>query len=166
VDLSSRIRELLKYTLWADRKLLKAAAGVEPEHLIRPAGASFGTMLGTLAHILVAERLWLSRFVGNPLAILPDTDEYPDFTSLQTGFEELWPELEFYLASLAPGQLDGVLEWTNSQGETHRRLLWQAVVHMVNHSSYHRGQVVLLLRQLGYEPPATDMIYFFKAPAT
>jgi uncharacterized damage-inducible protein DinB len=156
-----RAREILKYTLWADRKVLAAVRQIEPEHLIRDAGASFGSLLGTFAHILGAEQVWLSRFVGNPLTPLPSVSDYPDLAALEAGFEELWPQMEFFLASLDDAQLQGPLRWTNSRGETHNRVLWQAVVHMVNHSTYHRGQIVMLLRQMGYEPPSSDLIYFF-----
>ncbi|MCB1034412.1 MAG: DinB family protein, partial [Acidobacteria bacterium] len=132
------------------------------EDMVRPAGTSFSTLLGTLAHILGAERVWLSRFVGNPLPVLPTEEDYPDREALLMGFREFWPEFEFFLAALTEEQLRASFQWTNSRGETYQRLLWQAVLHLSNHSSYHRGQVVSLLRQLAYEPPATDLIYFWK----
>ena len=154
-------RELLKYTLWADRKVLAAVRQVKQEHLTWDAGASFGSLLGTFAHLLGAEQVWLSRFVGNPLASLPGLSDFPDLEALEAGFEDLWPQLEFFMASLNEAQLQGLLIWTNSRGETNSRYLWQAIVHMVNHSTYHRGQIVMLLRQMGYEPPSSDLIYFF-----
>lgn len=157
-------RELLKYTLWADRRVLAALGEVRDEDLVRPAGASFSSLLRTLAHILGAERVWLSRFVGQAIDPFPAEDDYPDRASLVAGFEELWPQLEFFLAALTDAQLRSSFEWTNSRGETHRRQVWQAVLHVCNHSSYHRGQAVSLLRQLGYEPPSTDLIYFWSDP--
>ena len=157
-------RELLKYTLWSDRRVLTAIENVRDEDLERPAGASFGSLLGTLSHILVAERIWLARFVGAPLDPFPSEGDYPDRSALMAGFGEIWPEMEFYMAALTQDQLDARLQWTNSRGETHQRPLWQAVLHLCNHSSYHRGQVVSLLRQLGYEPPATDLICFWNDP--
>lgn len=159
---AEKLRELLKYTLWADRKVLAAVKEMDPDHVVRDAGASFGSLLGTMAHLLGAEQVWLSRFVGNPMGRLPTIDDWPDLESLVLGFEETWPQLEFFLASITNEQLHGEVQWTNSKGETYRRILWQAVVHMVNHSTFHRGQVVLLMRQMGYEPPSTDMIYFFR----
>lgn len=157
-------RELLKYTLWADRKVLSVVGDVRDEDLLRPAGASFGSLQGTLAHILMAERIWLARFVGASLDPFPSEEDTPDRASLVAGFEELWPELEFFLAALTDEQLRAPCAWTTSQGESHQRLLWQAILHLCNHSSYHRGQAVSLLRQLGYQPPATDLIYFWSDP--
>lgn len=154
-------RELLAYTLWADRKVLKACAELGPEHLELDAGASFGSVLGTLVHVLGAEQVWLSRFVGDPLEALPSVADYPHLEAVEAGFQEVAAGLTSFLAGLTGEQLASELEWTNSRGETHRRSLLQAVLHLVNHSTYHRGQIVTLIRQLGYDPPSTDLVYFW-----
>ena len=57
-------------------------------------------------------------------------------------------------------QLAAPTTWTNRKGETFTQPLWHTVLHLVNHSSYHRGQVVSLLRQMGYQPPSTDLVYY------
>jgi len=159
--IADQARDLLTYTLWADRRALAAVAKIDREDLTREAGASFGSLLGTFAHILGAEKVWLSRFLGTPLSRVPDLSDYPSLETLLTGFEDLWADLEFFMASLDASQLSSALQWTTTRGESHQRLLWQAVVHMTNHSTYHRGQIVMLMRQMGYDPPSTDLIYFF-----
>ncbi len=158
------IRELLAYTIWADRTILDALREVRQEDLVRETGASWGSLLGTLVHILGAEKMWLSRFLGSPIPALPVADQYPDRLAVALAYEELWPELEFLLAALTEEQLEGDLTWVNSRGETHTRPFWKAVLHLANHSSYHRGQVVAMLRQLGYQPPATDFVYYTAEP--
>ncbi len=155
-------RELIKYTLWADRRMLAATREVAPEHLVLDAGASHGSLLGTLAHVLGAQRLWMSRFCGAPLSRLPDASDYPDREALVSGFHELWAELEFFLASLHEDQLQAPLAWSTLAGEAREERLWLLILHLVNHSTYHRGQAVLLLRQLGYPPPSTDLVEFLK----
>lgn len=116
-------------------------------------------MLGTMAHILGSEQLWLSRFLGIPLGHVPSIDDYPTLAALAVSYEDFWPQLEFFLASLAE-QLDQDFTWTNLAGETHTAPFRQVLLHFVNHATYHRGQVVSLLRQLGYIPPHTDLVYF------
>ncbi len=153
-------RELLKYTLWADRTLVTAASGVSAEDLVRPTGASFDSVLGTMAHILGAERMWLSRFIGNPLPVLPSVLDYPDLATLSAGFDELRFEMEMFMAGLSDEQLLADITWTNRRGDTLTRPLWQPLLHLCNHSTYHRGQVTTALRQLGYQPVATDLIDF------
>lgn len=154
-------RQLLLYTLWADRACLRAVAAVRAEDLTRDAGASFGSLLGTLAHVLGSERLWLSRFSGLPLDRVADLSDFPDLATLSAAWEETAAELESFLASLDEPQLLSPLAYVSTEGESLAFPLWQLVLNLANHSTYHRGQVVSLLRQLGYEPPSTDLITFF-----
>lgn len=155
------VRELLKYTMRADRKVLEGLAAVDTEDLVRATGTSWGSVLGTLAHVLGAERVWLSRFVGNPLPFIPGIEDYPDLPALAGGFTDFWPELEMFLAGLSEAQLQADITWSNTRGETFTRPLWQPMLHLVNHSTYHRGQIATMLRQLGYAPAATDLIHHF-----
>src|SRR5829696_3735544 len=110
-------RELLLYMLWADRHTLAAVRPVLSEHLTRDAGVSFGTLLGTMAHILGSQRMWLSRFSGNPLERIPTVDDFPDLSSWIHGWEETASGIEAFLAGLTDPQLATPLTWTNSRGE-------------------------------------------------
>ena len=158
--LVAAVRQLLLYTMWADRICLKVLEEVAAEDLVRDTGTSFGSLLGTLSHILGSQRVWLARFEGKILARVPDLTDFPDWETLTAAWNETSAELGFFLASLAVEQVSADLTWTNSEGVTYTRPLWEPVLHLVNHSTYHRGQVVSQLRQLGYEPPSTDLIYF------
>lgn len=161
MGLLAQTRQHLLYTLWADRLVRDAAREVRPEDLTREAGVSFGSLLGTLVHMLGSQRRWLSRFTGQALPVLPTPKDLPDFLSLAMAWEETHAELEAFLAALTEEQLAAEITWTSTEGEPHTLPLWQPVSHMVNHATYHRGQVASLLRQLGYQPPRTDMSYFF-----
>ena len=154
------VRGLLGYTIWADRTVLDALKRVGAEDLTRETGTSFGSLLGTMAHILGSEQLWLSRFLGVPLSQLPGVEDFQTLDALLASYEDFWPQLELFLASLLADQLDQEFVWTNSRGETHSAPFRQVLLHFVNHATYHRGQVVSLLRQLGHEPPHTDLVYY------
>jgi uncharacterized damage-inducible protein DinB len=158
---SSLARELLLYMLWADRHMLSAVRPVNEEDLTRDAGVSFGSLLGTMAHMVASQRIWLSRFLGTPLEHFPTHHDYADLPAWIHGWEETASGIEAFLAALTDAQLAADLTWTTSEGATHTRPLWQPVLHLVNHCSYHRGQVTSLLRQMGYAPPATDLVYYF-----
>ncbi len=159
MDLLPVVRHLIAWTIWADRGHVDALAAVPADDLTRDTGSSFPSLLATMGHVLGSERVWLSRFVGRPghLPTLSQVDGYP---ALRRGFEELWPELEAYAAGLAEEDLGRVLTWTNTKGVTRAQPLWSPLVHFASHSSYHRGQVVTMLRQLGHPAPGTDLIYF------
>lgn len=154
------VRGLLAYTIWADRQVLRALSAVPEEDLVRETGSSHGSVLGTLAHVLGSEQVWLSRFLGVPLRRVPGIEDFPNLAILSASYEDFWPQLEFFLASLGENQLDEEFTWTNSRGETHTAPYRQVLLHVVNHSSYHRGQIAGQLRQLGHRPPATDLVYW------
>jgi uncharacterized damage-inducible protein DinB len=154
-------RDLLLYMLWAEREMLKAVRGVRPEDLTRDAGVSFRSILGTMAHVLGAQRLWLSRFLGTPETFVLGPDDFPDLLTWITAWEESASRVEAFLAGLTDEQLALPLSWTSLAGVPHTRPLWQPVLQLVNHSTYHRGQVVSLLRQMGYPVGSTDLIDFF-----
>ncbi|HYU31292.1 MAG TPA: DinB family protein [Thermoanaerobaculia bacterium] len=154
-------RDLLLYMLWADRQMLKSVRPVDAEHLTRDAGVSFRSLLGTMAHILGGEKLWLSRFLGHPDHFVLGPDDFPDLLSWITAWEENASGVEAFLAGLTDEQLAAPLTWTSLEGVTHTRPLWQPVLQMVNHSTYHRGQVVSLLRQMGYPVASSDLTQFF-----
>ncbi len=159
-DLVHTIRGLLAYTIWADRELLRAVSALPEEDQLRETGASHGSVLGTLAHILGSEQVWLSRFLGVPLRRLPDLADFPSASLLTASFEDFWPQLEYFLASLTDEQLEQDFSWTNSRGESHTVPYRQALLHVVHHSGYHRGQVAAQMRQLGHAPPPTDLVYW------
>ena len=154
-------RELILYMLWADRTVLGAVREVTQDDLTRDAGVSFGSMLGTMAHMLGAQRLWLARFAGQSLDHIPGPGDFPDLLSWIHGWEETASETEAFVAGLTDEQLQTPITWTNTRGETYTLPLWQPVVHMVNHATYHRGQVISMLRQMGYPAPSTDLVYHF-----
>jgi len=154
-------RDLLLYMLWADRTTLRAIRDVSPADLRRDAGISFGSLLGTMAHMLGSQRRWLARFSGHAPAPMPTLDDFPDLLSWITAWEETASHIEAFLAAVTDEQLAAPLTWVGTEGETSTCPLWQPVVHLVNHTSYHRGQIVSLLRQMGYQPPTTDLIRYF-----
>lgn len=157
---ASSARDLILYMLWADRQVLLAVRPVKPEDLTRDAGIGFKSILGTMAHILGAQQVWLSRFSGISLPRVPNLDDFPDLMSWITAWEETTAGLEAFLAGLTDEQLAADLTWSNTRGDSFTRPLWQPLLHMVNHSTYHRGQIASLLRQMGYTAPSTDLIYY------
>lgn len=157
-------RQMLIYMLWADRVILRALREVTPEDLLRDTGSSFPSLLQTIAHIAGAEKIWLSRFLGTALDHFPTEHDFSELIPLLVSWEETAAGIEAFLAGLTDEQLEASLAWANSRGESFNRPLWQPVFHLVNHSSYHRGQLVTMLRQMGYEAPGTDLIYFLQEP--
>jgi len=156
------MRALYEYNAWANRRSLSAAAALTPEQFTKPMGNSFSSVRDTLAHIFGAEWIWLERFLGRSPSSLLDAAQYPDIASLGDHWGEFEPRLLNFVRGLTQSDLDRVLEYKTLKFGTYSNPLWQSMQHVVNHGSYHRGQVTTLLRQLGAQPMLTDLMHFYR----
>lgn len=158
----SYIQELYNYNAWANRRVLEGCSGLSIEQLAQQVGGSFGSLRNTLAHIIDVEWLYLERWLGRAPASLPNAESYADFGSLSARYETVTRDFEKSIRALNDAELNRVVEFKNTKGTLYRHPLWEMLVHLVNHSAYHRGQVTVLLRAVGAKPLATDMIVFFR----
>ncbi|PYU21908.1 MAG: damage-inducible protein DinB [Acidobacteria bacterium] len=158
-------RALFAYDAWANRRILDATAALSPEQFTRDLGSSFRSVRDTLAHILGAEWVWLERFHGRMPASLPSADQFPDLASLRGRWTQFESDLLSYVGGLSAADLERSFDYRDTKGNPHSFVLWQALQHLANHGTYHRGQVITLLRQLGAKPVSTDLIGFFRERA-
>jgi uncharacterized damage-inducible protein DinB len=156
------IRLLYDYNSWANHRTLDAAAKLSNEQFTKPLCSSFSSVRDTLAHICGAEWIWLERFQGRSPASLPDSTQFTDIAGLRTCWDEQETRLLTFVRGLRQEDLDRTLEYKTLKFGTYRNPLWQSLQHLVNHGSYHRGQVTTLLRQLGAEPILTDLMHFYR----
>jgi uncharacterized damage-inducible protein DinB len=156
---------LYDYNAWANRRALDAAANLTPEQFTKPLGSSFGSVRDTLAHILGAEWIWLERFQGRSPASLPDVSQYSEIDTLRERWTEQEGRLLNFVGKLTQEDLDRVMEYKTLKYGVYRNPLWQSMQHLVNHGTYHRGQITTLLRQLGAQPILTDLMHFYRERA-
>jgi uncharacterized damage-inducible protein DinB len=159
MDLES-IRELYGYNRWANARSLEAAAAVSTEDFTREVGGSFASLRGTLAHMYGAEWIWLQRWKGISPRQLPFSLEFPDVASIRSRWQAVENERQVFLDALEPARLAELLSYINLQGQTFAYPLRRMLQHVVNHGTYHRGQITTLLRQLGAAPLATDLLLY------
>lgn len=156
------LRELYDYNYWARDRQLEACAKLAEEQFLRPMGSSYSSLRDTLSHLLAAEWGWHERFRGRSPRSLPDwLAELRTVEALRERWKLIEADTRNYLAALSPEALTHPLTYQNHKGETWTYPLWQTLVHLVNHQTYHRGQVTTLLRQLGATPPAVDFLVYF-----
>jgi uncharacterized damage-inducible protein DinB len=151
---------LLDYTEWANHRIVRAAARLEVDAYRRDLGASHGGVRGTLAHMLSAEWIWLERFKGNSPPKLIDEGEFPDVLALKERWSAVEAHRRAWFEGLKERTLHAPLQYRATDGRAFEAPLAELLQHVVNHSSYHRGQVTLLLRMLGARPVATDLVLF------
>jgi len=160
------MRALYDYNAWANHRSLEAASKLAIEKFVQPMGSSFSSVRDTLAHIYGGEWLWLERFQGRSPSSLPDTAQFADIGSLRERWNELEPRLLAFVRGLTQSDLDRVFEYKTLKFGVYKNPLWQSMQHLVNHGSYHRGQVTTLLRQQGAEAISTDLMHFYRERAT
>jgi uncharacterized damage-inducible protein DinB len=158
-------RLLYDYNAWANHRAMEAASNLTAEQFVQPMGSSFSSVRDTLAHIYGAEWIWLERFQGRSPSALPETTEFKDVVSLRERWNEQETRLLGFVRGLTQTDLDRGMEYKTLKFGVYRNPLWQSMQHLVNHGTYHRGQVTTLLRQLGAQPMQSDLIHFYRERA-
>ena len=158
-----RIRALYEYNRWANARTLDAASRLRSDEFTKDLGSSYPSLRDMLAHVLSAEWIWLRRWQGTSPKALLDPAEFPSISQLRARWAEVERELAEFVAGVTEESLETTISYVNTKGERWTYPLWQMLQHVVNHSTYHRGQVTTMLRQLGAEPVATDFLVFYDA---
>lgn len=156
------------YNAWANRRLYAAAAALGEAACARNAGAFFGSILNTLNHLVVADRIWLARFegTGEPQPAL-DTILSPTLAGLAPLRAAEDERLIRFIAAQDEASLSNMLRYTNSSGAEFRQPLASLLDHVFNHQTHHRGQAHALLTILGGRDaaPVLDLIAFLRERA-
>jgi uncharacterized damage-inducible protein DinB len=156
---------LYEYNAWADRRALEAASALTQEQFTKKLGSSFSSVRDTLSHIYGAEWIWLERFQGLSPSAFPDDSGFTDIAKLKASWAAFELTLLKFVRGLTQEDLDREMEYKTMKFGVYRNPLWQSMQHVVNHGTYHRGQVTTMLRQLGAQPILTDLMHFYREQA-
>jgi uncharacterized damage-inducible protein DinB len=156
-----QIRALYAYNEWANDHLVEVSARVPAEELAASRGASFESILTSLAHIAAAQINWLERWTAEANAVpTVELQKMPDLGTVRASFLASHAGLREFLAGLAEARLAAPLAFRDSSGTEFNRPLWQLMVHVANHGTYHRGEIALMLSGIGHSPGDLDFIYW------
>jgi uncharacterized damage-inducible protein DinB len=171
MDLLVHVRWMARYNQGINVQIYDCAAQLEAIELGRDRGAFFGSILGTLNHLVVGDVVWLKRFAAHPVnfAALEQVRSMPqpaalnqvletDFGLLRSRREMLDRAIGDWVESLTTADLDLVLDYQNMKGIPARRQLGALLCHFFNHQTHHRGQVTTLLSQVGLDVGVTDLL--------
>ena len=156
------LSELYAYNGWANERVRASIRGLDPEVFKRDLGASFGSLQGTVAHLVSAQWNWLKRWKGQSANQPLPAQQFASPGEANRRWVEVDRALAGFVDGLDASHLQQPLALTTPQGRRVSNLLWQAMLHVVNHSSYHRGQIAAMLRQVGATPQATDLMLYFR----
>lgn len=150
------------YNRWANETLYGAVSGLSQDEFSRDVGAFFGSMSGTLNHLLVADRIWMRRFTGDgPVHNKLDDMPYSGFPELKAAREAEDARIEGFVWTLTDESLAGIFTYTPvAIPEPVTQRLSPALAHFFNHQTHHRGHAHMILSLLGRDPPPLDLIYY------
>ena len=167
----SHVKLLAEYNEWMNTRLSETAGKLPASELARDRGAFFGSILGTLNHLVVADTIWLKRFAAhpaNPPALEPiralahptalNQVLFTALGELQARRKVIDAAIAGWTAALTQADLDHVLHYANTKGVKSQKRMSSLVAHFFNHQTHHRGQATTLLFQAGQDVGVTDLL--------
>ena len=157
---------LVDYHYWARDRMLVAVDALTSEQYTRDLRNSFNSVRDTVVHIYSAEWNWYSRWTGYSPTSMLDPLDFPDVAGLRRVWRSHEEKVRLFVQSIEEPGLNRVFEYRLMNGEPARSVFCHMLQHVVNHASYHRGQVTTMLRQLGAPAPEQqDFIRFYREKA-
>ena len=155
---TDEIRTHLRYSTWASQRLLEAAKKLSSDDLTRDVGVSHHSILGTLSHLHFVDRIWYTRVVDAKEPVIRESD----LATLEKDWPVILAKWEAWAEGLQDADLGRMVACKSMDGIAYEVAAQKVVLHLVNHDSLHRGQVMAMIRQLGIAPPPTDLMMYFR----
>jgi uncharacterized damage-inducible protein DinB len=153
---------LYQFNAWANARTLQSLESVAEDQLYVDLKNSFGSIYGTLLHLCGAEDIWLQRLQGADPGIFMKKENYKTVEEIRVRWGEVEKGWNTYISQLTESELQRNLVFHNMKGEEVTQKVWHSLQHLVNHSTYHRGQITTLVRQVGGIPQSTDLIIYYR----
>ena len=154
---------LYKYNHWANARILEAAENVTSEQFLAPGNFPHGGLRGTLVHTMWAEWIWRHRWEGQSPILRLTPEDFPTFGSLQARWADEEKLLMLFVDKVTEDKLNSYFFYKATDGSPYERVLWQTMLHLVNHGTQHRSEAAALLTHFGQSPGDIDFIYFLSA---
>lgn len=165
--MKSHFARMAKYNAWANARVYEEARGLPDEAYRRNVGAFFGSLHGTLNHLLVTDRIWMRRFTGtgdDPKKL--NAILFEDLASLEQARKDEDQRILRYVDGLTDSELSKELAYATTKGAPQRNPLGDLLAHLFNHQTHHRGQAHAILTVLGVpEPKPLDLLAMLREKA-
>lgn len=156
---------LYDYHDWMTDQMLDACAALTPEQWDRALGHSWGSVHGVVVHMLAAETIWLRRWQGHSPTSLLQPDALPTLADVRGAWAELRSELRGFLAGCDEARLAAPVHYTSTRGQPFAEPLGQLLLHVANHGTHHRGELVAMLAVLDVPHPEDDLLRYLREQA-
>jgi uncharacterized damage-inducible protein DinB len=154
---------LYEYNYWSRDQILRSVNKISHAQLTTPSHLAFGSMLGTLIHILNAEWIWRMRCQENisPKSMLLE-ETITDLQSLQQTWLAEETKMRSYIQALEESDINRIVHYKRMMGQDEENVLWHILVHVVNHGTHHKAEVASVLTELGHSPGNLDFIIYMR----
>ena len=157
------IQKHLQFNAWANGKIVEILANVDEKFFDQEVKSSFPTIRKTVLHVWDAEIIWLTRLQGGDASIWPSSNFTGGKTELLEGFSNSSKKLVEFISGKDRAFLDSTISYKNLKGLEFTSITEEILFHVVNHGSFHRGQLITMLRELGFDKfPAEDLIAYLR----
>lgn len=149
------------FNVWANSQFADIIRGITPSYIDREVVSSFPNIRATINHIRSAEHIWLNRLNGTPITEWPQYNELETTNNLADAWLQGSRDILAFVEQLTDEQFAEEYNYKDMAGNTHTDILSNIFMHLFNHSSFHRGQLVTLFRQSGISTiPRSDYIVY------
>lgn len=155
----STLNFLYDYHYWMTRKMLDACGALTPKQWDQALGHSWGSVHGVTAHMLAAEVIWLERWKGNTPTTLLGAEAFPTLADLRREWAKVEADLRVFLSQCTDAQLAADLHYTNTKKQPFTAPLGALMLHVANHATHHRGELVAMLALLEVPHPEDDLLW-------
>lgn len=155
------LETLYDYNYWANERLFQVILQLTPEEFTQPVAGGHASIRNTMVHVLSTEWGWLSRCGGHKRKAKLDPSDYPTVESLVDEWGNVEGYMRDFLSGLEDEDLSRSVEYTGGEDKKCSMPLGELMQHSIIHAAHHRGQVALLLRELGYAPGHFDLLFYF-----
>ncbi|TAK65234.1 MAG: hypothetical protein EPO24_02760 [Bacteroidetes bacterium] len=158
----SDIKTLYAYNTWANNKIFEALSQLTDEQYMQDMKSSHGGIHGTLTHLVGAGKVWLARWKNSSDKEMLRTNEISSLSALISIRKTIEDGIDSFINEMSDEKLQELFTLTTAKGDKYVYSYANMLQHLANHSTYHRGQIVTMLRQIGVTPPQTDFSFYLR----
>lgn len=162
--MEQQFRDYASFNLWAHQTICNTILEMDPQLCQQIVKSSFPNLYATVLHLWDAESIWWQRLKGHQQLLIPSQQFNPDMKEVINGLLDQAAEWKAWVDGATAADLSATCSYTNLRGHTFHSTVWEIILHLFNHGTYHRGQLVTMMRTLGLtDLPATDFIHWCRS---
>lgn len=151
---------LFNYNEWANARYIEVVSGFSPDQFTRQLGHSWGSVHGTLVHMMSAEWIWLNRWKGRSPAAMLSPEDYPTLAQICARWIGISRDLHGFVIAQTSQTLSEDIAYQNTRGQSFSLPLWQLMAHLANHGTHHRGELAAMFATLEVPHPEEDLLIY------